>query len=268
MCLFPIDAYISQYVDFYTGELKRKVYFKPRKDAEEILLPCNKCLECQQQHSLSWSYRLMNEASLHNENCFLTLTYNKQNLLSDSLVKRDFQLFMKRLRKAICPVKIKFFACGEYGARKKRPHFHCVIFGWCPKDLQLYNKEQNLYGSKFVESIWQKGFISVGEVNNIQVVKYLTKYLQKYVNYEESGLVKPFLLMSNGLGKDYFLKNKDSLLRTDKIYYNGNYLKLPRYYLNLSKDRLLDTLKENRIKKAVIFKDVPKNYQKEKNLFK
>lgn len=43
----------------------------------------------------------MHEAQLHQENCFITLTYNDEHLPKDqSLVYRDFQLFMKRLRKA------------------------------------------------------------------------------------------------------------------------------------------------------------------------
>ena len=42
------------------------------------------------------------------------------------LKKSDFQKFIKRLRK---DYDIKYFACGEYGDKTLRPHFHAILFG-------------------------------------------------------------------------------------------------------------------------------------------
>lgn len=54
---------------------------------------------------------------------FVTLTYDNDSLPGDSgLHKEDFQRFMKRLRK-YSGYDLKYFACGEYGGRFKRPHY-------------------------------------------------------------------------------------------------------------------------------------------------
>ena len=75
----------------------------------------------------------MHEASLHERNCFLTLTFDDLHLpASGSVNVRDVQLFLKRFRKALTyrNMKIRFFACGEYGDKNLRPHYHLIIFGY------------------------------------------------------------------------------------------------------------------------------------------
>lgn len=80
--------------------------------------PCGKCVECKEQYSTEWAFRCMLEASKHEQNCFITLTYNDANLPKEGVCKRSAQLFMKRLRKSIEPLKVRYFLCGEYGAKK------------------------------------------------------------------------------------------------------------------------------------------------------
>ena len=68
---------------------------------------------------------------------FVTLTYDNNHVpISEhgfpTLCKRDFQLFMKRLR-FNTGVKIKYYVAGEYGSTNHRPHYHAVIFG-APND--------------------------------------------------------------------------------------------------------------------------------------
>ena len=103
-----------------------------------------------------WAVRCMHESQLHDKNCFLTLTYNDENLPTipcidmetgeiletrqPSLNKRDICLFMKDLRKRF-GAGIRFFQCGEYGEKFARPHHHMILFGfdfpdkkyWCVK---------------------------------------------------------------------------------------------------------------------------------------
>ena len=70
----------------------------------------------------------MDEASRYSSNCFVTLTYDEDHLpLDRSVSRREVQLFMKRLRKAISPLRVRFFACGEYGERFGRPHLACYM---------------------------------------------------------------------------------------------------------------------------------------------
>lgn len=86
------------------------------------------------------------ERLCHEHAMFVTLTYSPDGLYTNdkgfcSLSKRDLQLYLKRLRKAIdsrCkefnlpPNPIRYFACGEYGEKGNRPHYHLIIYGLSP----------------------------------------------------------------------------------------------------------------------------------------
>lgn len=51
-----------------------------------------------------WAVRCVHEAQLYDTSYFVTLTYNDAHLpYSSQLVKRDFQLFVKRLRRRLHP---------------------------------------------------------------------------------------------------------------------------------------------------------------------
>lgn len=199
-------------------------------------VPCGKCIECLLQYSTEWAFRCSLEASLFDENCFITLTYNEANLpKGNSLCKQDLQLFIKLLRKEIArkeDVTFTYFACGEYGALHNRPHYHLIIFGWKPKDLVYFftdNKsKENVYQSAQLSRIWHKGFVSVGENITLDTAKYCAKYLQKQV--DSKCLVKPFVLMSKRIPLGFRAFNL-KWLQTDKIYVNGKFIKIPRSYL-------------------------------------
>lgn len=222
MCLFPIKAWRG--CDLDTGQYR--VHFKPTEGAEPISLPCGKCVECLMQYSNEWALRCVMEASLHMSNCMLTLTYADA---PNSVSKRDFQLFMKSLRKAISPVRIRFFGCGEYGSKGGRPHYHIIIFGWTPSDLVTFFRRDDhyVYKSKFVSDIWKRGFVTVEEVT-FQSAKYCAKYLQK-LNVVPADKVPCFTLMSNrpGLGLEAF---KSYSADVDAIYYQGKSYSIPRYF--------------------------------------
>lgn len=259
MCLFPIKASLSTFVDDFTGEEKNKINFGYRAQslisqnrAVSIDLPCGKCVECERSKSIEWSYRIMNECSLYKDNCFITLTYRNNPI---ELNLRDYQLFLKRLRKKIG--KFRYFLCGEYGSKKRRPHYHLIVFGWKPQDLEYFFTDKSgciIYQSKFLEQIWSLGFVSVGDLT-LQSAKYVAKYMQKQVDYGD--LKKPFIRMSlkPGIGAN-FIKNNLQLLNTDKIYVQGNYIKLPRYYLKVANQNGLGDLeiKKNRVVKAQVCK--------------
>jgi len=90
-----------------------------------LSLPCGKCIGCRLVKRRSWAIRCMHEASLHNENSFLTLTYD-DNHDKLSLDYSDFQSFIRRVRKKFG--KVRFFMCGEYGDLTRRAHFHALFF--------------------------------------------------------------------------------------------------------------------------------------------
>lgn len=216
---------------------------------------CGKCIECLQQISSEWALRICLEASRYEENCCITLTYNDVHLPEPDrygvspVVKRDIQLFMKRLRKAISPKTVRYFCSGEYGSEKGRPHYHLILFGFTPPDLvySFSKKGEKYYRSDFIQKLWSVysfdryskqpvfdpiGFVSVGRVT-WNTAFYTAKYLQKSVF--RNFIVPPFCLMSRnpGLG---FNALTQTVVDTGKLYYNGKVYPLPRYFVNLIRD--------------------------------
>lgn len=260
MCLYPVNI-SNKYIDY---ALDDKSWFYGHNKQSSLVVPCGKCVECLQDRSIEWSYRLMLEASLYKDNIFLTLTY-KDNPIS--LNKRDLQLFIKSLRAKIYPKKIRYFACGEYGAKGKRPHYHLIIFNYIPEDIQYWKskKGNDYFLSKMISDIWKKGFITIGKLT-LKSCKYCAKYLQK-LNDIDDDLVKPFLVMSNrrGIG---FGAIDDNWLFTDKIYIEGNYRKIPRYFLKVFEERgyLLDKLKDTRKKKCELLEPLKKTYENKRKI--
>lgn len=223
MCLFPVTLYPGRY----------------RKDCDggaALVVPCGKCLECIQRTSVEWAARICHEAGQYKDNCFITLTYNSQNLPPDgSVLMRDVQLFIKRLRKALSPQRMRYFACGEYGSKGRRPHYHIICFGFCPDDLFFWqhDKKADLYRSYFIEKLWTKGFSSVGKVSYDSAL-YCAKYMNKYAwqHFTDMTLKPPFITMSNRPGIGYNSVYKSDLV-ADRIYVQGHSVPIPRYYLKV-----------------------------------
>src|SRR5882672_6540477 len=96
-CYGPIKGFYSAEVS-NTG--KRKIVFdlKLAHSGVAITLPCGRCVGCKLERSRQWAMRCVHESKLHKDNVFVTLTYDNENLpAGGTLIKRDLQLFMKRL---------------------------------------------------------------------------------------------------------------------------------------------------------------------------
>lgn len=253
---------------------KKVISFKHQREKyryEKIQVPCGKCSGCKLDYSREWAIRCVHEASLHENNSFITLTYSPENLPEDhSVSKRELQLFFKKLRKKIG--QFRYFACGEYGANRNRPHYHAIIFGYDFPDRTLWSKTHNgdlLFRSKELEKIWNKGFSTVGNVT-LQSAQYVARYTFKkqkqgaheHDDYElldtETGeihkLLPEFCLMSRrpGIGHDWYEKFKSD---TDKDYLtvNRQQVKVPKYYdylLQKKNEEELKQKKEDRKKAA------------------
>lgn len=257
-CDYPLTAYRSQ--EWSPATKRYGLTFNPLRalnSTHSIKVPCGKCTGCRLERSRQWAVRCMHESSLHAANSFLTLTYSNPHLPIDySVHPRDFQLFMKRLRKLAYPQLIKFYACGEYGEENLRPHYHALIFGYDPADKLLYEttpQGHKLYLSQSMQDCWQnQGLVTVGALT-YQTAAYTARYTMKKVNGDMAAdhyvrnhplhgficRVRPeFSLMSRGgrtgkgLGHGWFEKHGQEAFTHDSVIIEGREAQPPRYYFN------------------------------------
>ena len=179
-CYSPIDGYRSRFVN---PSGKRSIVFDVKSGYKDrpVTVKCGQCIGCRLEYSRQWAIRCLHESTLYDQNNFLTLTYNDENLPQDqSLVKHHFQDFMKRYRKHVYPKKIRFFMCGEYGENFSRPHYHAIIFDHDFHDKELFKTEQDskLYISPTLQKLWNKGFSTIGAVN-FNTAAYVSRYIIK-----------------------------------------------------------------------------------------
>lgn len=243
MCLFPIRAYRSA----KTNENgKRPLVFNPHEGLESIIIPCGKCIECRLKKSKMWSLRCVHEAQFHEEKCFLTLTYSPENLpvnppsKTPTLDYRDIQLFMKRLRKDLSKngIKVRFFCSSEYGGKKGRPHYHMLLYGFSPKDLKFFRKSYSslpVFRSKYLENLWQKGFVFVGTVTEMSagyVARYtLEKFTDKGANfYDNRAKEKITMSRRQGIGFNWISRHYRNVFETGTIMLDNIRYSIPVFY--------------------------------------
>lgn len=206
-CYKPLTAYRTDGGD---------IHFHDNGQGRPLELPCGQCIGCRIQRSKDWALRCVHEASMYEDNCFITLTYGPEKLPPDcGLIKSDFQKFMKRLRNflevpatllnddCLTPkiymrgpkkglrkigtftgTKIKYYMCGEYGDESNRPHYHAIIFNWNPDDwVYLFDSPggEPVYTSPTLESIWGLGFVTIGTVT-FESAAYVARYVLKKIN--------------------------------------------------------------------------------------
>lgn len=240
-----------------------------------VFLPCGQCIGCRLAKSREWAMRCVHEGSLHKQNCYLTLTYDDDHVPwspvtgEQTLVKSHLQDFMKRLRYHLSEkfgVKVRFFACGEYGEETHRPHYHMILFGFDFPDKVLYkfSKDgQPYYSSQMLNEIWSHGLCVVANVT-FESCAYVSRYVTKKLSGEPAkeayeGILPEFVNMSRrpGIGQNWFRKYYSDVYPYDEVLINSNgksrLMRPPRYYDNLFEQLDPDTLeiiKEKRIAKG------------------
>lgn len=220
MCLFPINADIPP-----DGGRPR-----PNPDGD-ITIPCGTCTECVTLRALHWSNRCRHEISLHQENCFITLTYNDETLPSHLTVKTEFQKFMLDLRRAT-KKKLSYIVSHEYGSQTFRPHHHAIIFGHNFKNqkfLKSTKSGEKIFTSPDLDNLWSNGYSSIGTANE-KTAYYIASYALKGKKHEillpcgEYAKVSDTMDSSKrpGIGLLYLEKNYKQLINSGTP--------LPRYY--------------------------------------
>nr|WAE43565.1 MAG: replication initiator protein [Microviridae sp.] len=238
-CYHPIIAWRSKEGQGFNGSWPLVFNKQLGKDYMEVTIPCGGCIGCKLDRSRMWAIRCVNEASMYDSNYFITLTYDNEHIpLNSSLVYRDFQLFIKKLR-IKQKRKIRYFMCGEYGDTYLRPHYHAVIFNLELPDKVLFRNsgDYNLYTSQILSETWGKGYVIAGDVT-FKSAAYIARYCIKGSKEDKAvifglQLEPEFQNMSRkpGIGYSWFTKYIKDAISVDKIIIKkGLEVQLPRYY--------------------------------------
>jgi len=249
-CTSPLRAYQCSDKSIVFDEVRKHDIVR------SLTLPCRQCDSCRMEYARQWAMRCIHEAQLHQNNCFITLTYDDTHLPSDgSLHYEDFQRFLKRLRKSLKGAKIRYYMAGEYGENFGRPHWHACIFGYDFPDKELWKRTSAgslIYRSEHLETLWPFGYSSIGDLN-FQSAAYVARYVMKKVNgkfkdlhYEdvnfETGeiiqLRPEFCKMSlkPGIGYEWYKKYRSDVYPHDYVVVNGKKVKPPKFYDKKYKD--------------------------------
>lgn len=202
------------------------------------VVACGKCHNCKLRRVNTWVHRLQEEGKSWTTAHFITLTYEDEKNTKDSdtarvtpngrrtLIKRDLQLYFKRVRKFSKDYgghSFKYYAVGEYGARSGRPHYHAIVFG--AQEVVLRAK-------------WTYGFVHVGTVTSGSIA-YCLKYISKgriVPTDRNDDRQKEFSLFSKKLGAAYLSPGIIRYHKADPVSRNsvripgGFMLPLARYY--------------------------------------
>lgn len=155
--------------------------------------PCGQCLFCRINKKREWISRLLLEAASHEQNQFWTLTYEdgrlptvhapigsagareaylRQSLSGrhvpvaeqpGTLFKPDLANFFKRFRKSVSD--LRYYAVGEYGEKRGRPHYHVLAFGVAVDTPTL-------------QKTWGLGAVHIGDVESASI-NYCVEYALK-----------------------------------------------------------------------------------------
>lgn len=292
-CYSPVKGFIS-----YKGEKRKFIPVNPENPDysgnPKMEVPCGQCYGCKLERSRQWAIRIIKEQKEWKDNSFITLTYDPENLPENgSLNKIHFKNFIKRLRHHFSEQRenpetnrlkryyktIRYFHCGEYGDKNKRPHYHAILFNVNFKDKKLWKRTKSgelLYRSKTLENLWPHGSSSIGNVT-FESAAYVARYVMKKItgtkadehykiitNFSQTTgeilateqLVPEYVTMSRrpGIGHLHYEKYKSDMFPSDEISVlrNGEtkHSNVPRYYTNklkIDNPEMHKKLKEKRI---------------------
>lgn len=158
------------------------------------------------------------------------------------------------------PRALRFFACGEYGERNHRPHYHALVFGLPP--TRAYGEE--------VEESWGKGFTRTEPITPARIA-YVAGYVAKKVGWKlekgerldpETGELyeyqPPFVIMSRGgrNGKGLASEARKKYWMSWRLHavYEGQPIPVPRYlhqeWLSNATETQILKLKEEKLSLA------------------
>lgn len=251
--------------------------WSPNKYSKEFApwpIPCGKCAACLLERARQFAIRAVHEASLYEKNSFITLTYSDEHLKSEKLVKKDIDLFIKKLRdkrfrdllEKVFPdvpqkkqrklwnqtsketrrllydtIAISVFGCGEYGTRAQRPHWHLLVFNYRPNDstyLRTTDLGDRIFKSEELDRLWSFND-SEKKPNEIGDVtfkssSYCARYTLKKSDIPEFQPI-PVRSSANAIGKRWLRDNLHIFNHGEIALPDGTTCGIPRYYEKLYK---------------------------------
>lgn len=236
-----------------------RVSIKKAGSAGGLKIACGQCRGCRLEQSRQWATRCVHEASQHEKNCFVTLTYDNQHLPpGGSLDLADWQKFAKRTRKKMGA--FRFFHCGEYGDMHERAHLHACLFGLdFSHDREQITESRNgdaYYESATLSELWPNGRHMIGELT-FESAAYCARYVMKKLTggraLEYGERKSPYITMSRrpGIGRTWIERYKKDVYRDDFVIVNGKKTRPPRYYDSVLTESQLAELKSRRAEKAL-----------------
>lgn len=221
----------------------------PRERDRATPFPCGQCIQCRINFKREWTHRILLEATCHKNSSFVTLTYNDDFVpYKCNLIRKDLQLFIKRLRRLLEPRKIRYLAVGEYGfkgtKRPVNPHYHLAIFGLRMDEIQAV-KMAWVHVERNVKKDFKvpMGRVHLGDITK-DSAQYIVGYVLKGINKKNStntewvkqhlrdvlGLRREFMLMSRqngGIGFGAVEKIAKNLLENE--YFKKRLIKSLKY---------------------------------------
>ncbi len=242
--------------------IRRKSIIKGRRLAYEVTVPCGSCLGCRTEQGRQWAVRIMHEKQMFEHAWFVTFTYSDDRIPKNgTLCAKHLQKFVKDLRQDIAKYthapEVSYYACGEYGERTQRPHYHAALFGVDFVDRLRHPDDSRIgvWRSDTLEEIWGRGMVEFGSLT-MASASYIAAYVRKKVGLTKEPdhylrvdidtgelieLDQEFARMSlrPAIGRRWIEKFWRDVYPRDFVVIDGFEAKPPRYY-----DKYMDLLDE------------------------
>ena len=160
--------------------------------------------------------------------------------------------FFEKLRKRYSKdgITFKHFLVSEYGPnRTHRPHYHCLLLVYSENSLKKNIEIRNEMKDFIIHKAWPHGFVCEKSYHG-RVLSYLTKYCLKPELLGQYHTMKPFTLISKGIGLCFLdnlpdLQIQQMIDKLDFTYrYGSGKIQLPRYYVDKIFPHSLDALRK------------------------
>jgi len=147
-----------------------------------IQVGCSQCWMCAETKVNDWTARATSESFFAKKTYSITLTYDDQVLERKdqlqhavTLVYKDVQDFIKRLRRKY---ECRYIVVGEYGSKRGRGHWHCIIF--------FKNDYPDVPQEKRIRWKYWKNGLTFFQQPDWKGFRYALKYILKDQKQEQS----------------------------------------------------------------------------------